>query len=206
MELLHSDINNGEAPLTDKDGYLAQVMSARRVAFDQQTIRDMFANCGIWPLDPEKIIQPLQKQIEGAPAPREVPNEPTPEPRAPSPPPRAIRIVRARAEEAIALQKKDTKQVMNQLRQIYNLNLKTCWVVLQLQDDLKKRMELFEQLSQNRQPSNQVQPRRNIRKSKLLLSRVAQRKLAAQARRRKNLAEKGYWEPVSDQKLQRLWR
>jgi hypothetical protein len=114
--------------------------------------------------------------------------------------------VRARAEEAIALQKKDTKQVMNQLRQIYNLNLKTCWVVLQLQDDLKKRMELFEQLSQNRQPSNQVQPRRNIRKSKLLLSRVAQRKLAAQARRRKNLAEKGYWEPVSDQKLQRLWR
>jgi hypothetical protein len=98
--------------------------------------------------------------------------------------------VRARAEEAIALQKKDTKQVMNQLRQIYNLNLKTCWVVLQLQDDLKKRMELFEQLSQNRQPSNQVQPRRNIRKSKLLLSRVAQRKLAAQARRRKNLAKK----------------
>ncbi|KAJ5896991.1 uncharacterized protein N7473_006390 [Penicillium subrubescens] len=190
-EILHSDINNGEAPLTDKDEFLAQVMSARRVAFNEQTIRDMFANCGIWPLDPEKILQPLQKQLDEAPAPREVPNEPTPEPRAPSPPPRAIRIVRARAEEAVALQKKDAKQVMNQLRQIYNLNLKTCGMVLQLQDDLKKRMEFEEQRSQNRRTPTEVPPRRNIKTSRLVFSRVAKRKLAAQARRRKSLAKYG---------------
>lgn len=85
-ELEHSDINNREAPLTNKDECPAQITSTRRVAFDQQTIRDLFAHCGIWPLDPEKVLQPLQKQLGKAPVPGEVPNEPTPEPCAPSSP------------------------------------------------------------------------------------------------------------------------
>jgi hypothetical protein len=151
----------------------------------------MFANCGIWPLDPEKIIQPLQKQLDETPAPHETPQRTHPRAPCTESPPRAIRIVRARAEEAVVLQKKDTKQVMNQLRQIYDLNLTTYGMVLQLQDDLKKRMEFQEQRSQNRRPSTEVQPRRNIKTLRLVFSRVAKRKLAAQVRRRKNLAKYG---------------
>ncbi|KAJ5437995.1 uncharacterized protein N7458_008993 [Penicillium daleae] len=180
-----------------KSGFLTTIefMSARRAAFNELTIRDMFANCGIWPIDSEKIIRPLRDQlaeIQETEAVREqLCSEPTPEPRAPSPPPRAIRIVRARAEEAVALQKKDANQVRHQLRQIYNLNLRTCGMVLQLQEDMKRKMDFQQQRPQNRPLPDKVLPRRDIKTSRLALSRVGRKKLAAQARRRKNRAKYG---------------
>lgn len=194
-EVFHSPVNNGESTPTNIEEFLSQVMSARRAAFNELTIRDMFANCGIWPIDLEKIIRPLRDQLEEiqeTEAVREqLCSEPTPEPRAPSPPPRAIRIVRARAEEAVALQKKDANQVRHQLRQIYNLNLRTCGMVLQLQEDMKRKMEFQQQRPQNRPLPDKVLARRDIKTSRLALSRVGRKKLAAQARRRKNQAKYG---------------
>lgn len=75
------------------------------------------------------------------------PREHTPKPCAPSLK-LAIRIVYTRAEQAGALQKKNAKQVMHQLRQIYNLNLRTGKMALQLQCDVQL-MQIKQQRPQN---------------------------------------------------------
>ncbi len=83
--------------LSDREQFLKDGMSARQRAFNQQTIRDVFAIGGTWPLDLGEIIQPLREQLQDAQIVRQ-PSEPIPKPRAPSLK-LAIRILYTRAKQ-----------------------------------------------------------------------------------------------------------
>lgn len=141
-------------------------------AFDQETIRATFANCGIWPLGLRRSFSHYGNNLKlrSCVSPANLPRNPVHRARHHE---RCASCVLAPRKLLPRKRKTQSKPCTNFAKyNVYNLNLLTCGMVLQLQDDIQRRIQFQQPRPPNNQPADMVQPRRDVGTSRLIFSRV----------------------------------
>lgn len=148
----NNELASRGAEMDDKSDFLKQIHSIRTETFKQRTIRHAFEKRGIYPLNSEPVLKPLNKALESAPE-LQIITTPSPPPSSSSPPStiRGLRRSISKAQSFIDNSPELNQSFVRRLNRVFQSSLETTELAAQLKDDLQQHLRY--QKPQNRRKS-----------------------------------------------------